>query len=223
VFFGSFAGHQRFNNPVPERTHHQFHVLGKLEHHRLVCLTDCRFVRCVLVVHRVPGGLNRGLVQRVLEVFDVRFVQVFVFGGDGDHFGSEVGFLVLRSVLKQAKIVKTAIDVYSRAMVITATQAKDQLASLLERARTGNERIVIEKHGKPAAVLVSLEDLKRLERLDSLERAALHRPLSGTVTRFDDPFGSVSSEDWLSTDGLNADGLNSGGAANQWSCLTRIS
>jgi prevent-host-death family protein len=76
-------------------------------------------------------------------------------------------------------------------MTITATQAKDQLASLLERARSG-KRIVIEKHGKPAAVLVSLEDLKRLERLDVLERAAQHRPLAGTVLRFDDPFESVS-------------------------------
>jgi prevent-host-death family protein len=80
-------------------------------------------------------------------------------------------------------------------MTITATQAKDQLANLLERARSGNERIVIEKHGKPAAVLVSLEDLKRLERLDVLERAARHRPLVGTVLRFDDPFESVS-DDW---------------------------
>ncbi len=106
---------------------------------------------------------------------------------------------------KTGKIVKTAIFVYARAMTITATQAKDQLANLLERARTGNERIVIEKHGKPAAVLVSLEDLKRLERLDSLERAAHHRPLTGSVTRFDDPFGPVSSDDWLATS-ANTDG-----------------
>ena len=80
-------------------------------------------------------------------------------------------------------------------MAMTATKAKDQLASLLERARTAGERIVIEKHGKPAAVLVSVEDWKRLERLDMLERAAQHRPLAGTVLRFDGSFEPVSSDD----------------------------
>ena len=80
-------------------------------------------------------------------------------------------------------------------MTIPATKAKDQLAQLLERARTGGERIIIEKHGKPAAVLVSLADLKRLERLDALERAAQHHPLAGTVMRFDDPF-EAASNDW---------------------------
>lgn len=82
-------------------------------------------------------------------------------------------------------------------MNVTATTAKNSLPELLERTRTAGERIVIEKHGKPAAVLVSLGDLKRLERLDALERAAIHRPLKGTVKRYDDPFGpAVPPEDW---------------------------
>ena len=81
-------------------------------------------------------------------------------------------------------------------MTMTATQAKDQLASLLERARTAGERIVIAKHGKPAAALVSIKDLERLERLDRLERAAQHHPLAGTVLRYDDPFEPISSDDW---------------------------
>jgi prevent-host-death family protein len=93
------------------------------------------------------------------------------------------------------KIAKLTIPAYRNLMTMTATKAKDQLANLLERARTAGERIVIEKHGKPVAVLVSIEDLKRLERLDMLERAAQHRPLAGTVLRFDDPFGPVSG-DW---------------------------
>jgi prevent-host-death family protein len=81
-------------------------------------------------------------------------------------------------------------------MSITATQAKDQLAQLLERTRNAGERIVIEKHGKPTAVLVSIEDLKRLERLDALERAAQHRPLVNSVQRYENPLDSISSEDW---------------------------
>ena len=84
-------------------------------------------------------------------------------------------------------------------MTVTATEAKDQFAQLLERARSGVDRIVIEKHGKPAAVLVSIADLKRLERLDALELAAQHQPLACTVLRFDDPFEPVSSADWIAS------------------------
>ncbi len=77
-------------------------------------------------------------------------------------------------------------------MSVSATQAKDQLASLLERTRRSGERIIIEKHGKPAGVLVSVEDLARLERLDQLERAAVARPLAGTVKIFVNPFEAVA-------------------------------
>ncbi len=73
-------------------------------------------------------------------------------------------------------------------MSVTATQAKDQLSALLERTRGAGERIVIEKHGRPAGVLVSIEDLHRLERLDALENAAVARPLTGSVLQYLDPF-----------------------------------
>jgi prevent-host-death family protein len=73
-------------------------------------------------------------------------------------------------------------------MSVTATQAKDQLSALLERTRSAGERIVIEKHGKPAGVLVSIDDLHRLERLDELEHAAIARPLAGSVQAYRDPF-----------------------------------
>ena len=79
-------------------------------------------------------------------------------------------------------------------MSVTATQAKDQLSSLLERTRSGGERIVIEKHGKPAAALVSIEDLHRLERLDALEIAAFVRPLVGSVIQYLNPFEAAT--DW---------------------------
>ncbi len=79
-------------------------------------------------------------------------------------------------------------------MSVTATQAKDQLSALLERTRGAGERIVIEKHGKPAGALVSIEDLKRLERLDALERSAVARPLAGSVSQYVDPFEPAT--DW---------------------------
>ena len=83
-------------------------------------------------------------------------------------------------------------------MSVTATQAKDQLSALLERTRSAGERIVIEKHGKPAGVLVSIEDLRRLERLDVLEHAAIIRPLAGSVQVFRDPFEPATEWDLAS-------------------------
>jgi prevent-host-death family protein len=80
-------------------------------------------------------------------------------------------------------------------MSVTATQAKDQLSTLLERTRSAGERIVIEKHGKPAGVLVSIDDLRRLERLDELEHAAVARPLAGSVKEYRDPFEPATEWD----------------------------
>lgn len=42
-------------------------------------------------------------------------------------------------------------------------EAKTHLSEYLNRVRYGGERIVIERHGKPVAALVSTQDLARLE------------------------------------------------------------
>ena len=42
-------------------------------------------------------------------------------------------------------------------------EAKTHLSEYVNRVRYGGERIVIERHGKPVAALVSTEDLARLE------------------------------------------------------------
>jgi prevent-host-death family protein len=46
-------------------------------------------------------------------------------------------------------------------------RARDVLGDLVNRAGYANERIVITKHGKPAAALVSMGDLERLRALDA--------------------------------------------------------
>ena len=110
--------------------------------------------------------------------------------------GVDTQTAILKALLKHENIAKTAIIQYHDCMSITATKAKDQFSNLLERVRVTSERIVIEKHGKPAAVLVSVADLERLQRLDALEQAAPHQPLAGTVRRFDDPFEPIAASDW---------------------------
>lgn len=49
---------------------------------------------------------------------------------------------------------------------VGAHEAKTHLADFLNRATYAGERIIVERHGKPIAALVSLNDLLRLEAGD---------------------------------------------------------
>lgn len=46
---------------------------------------------------------------------------------------------------------------------IPVTQARAELADLINRVVYGGERVVVTRHGKPLVALVSAEDLRRLE------------------------------------------------------------
>ena len=46
---------------------------------------------------------------------------------------------------------------------IPVTQARDELADLINRVAYGHERIVLTRHSKPVACLVPPEDLARLQ------------------------------------------------------------
>ena len=49
---------------------------------------------------------------------------------------------------------------------VRASIARDSFADTLNRVAYRGERIVLERHGKPVAALVSLDDLDLLERLE---------------------------------------------------------
>ena len=60
--------------------------------------------------------------------------------------------------------------------VVSATEARANFQDLINRAEYGRERILIERHGKPAVAMISIEDLKRLEAMeDAIDSAALRR------------------------------------------------
>ncbi|MER5193568.1 type II toxin-antitoxin system Phd/YefM family antitoxin [Streptomyces sp. NPDC002884] len=61
---------------------------------------------------------------------------------------------------------------------IPVTQARAELADLINRVVYGGERVVVTRHGKPLVALVSAADL---ERLDELDRAA-EEPVISSVT-----------------------------------------
>ncbi|MGW1273664.1 type II toxin-antitoxin system Phd/YefM family antitoxin [Streptomyces sp. NPDC002491] len=49
---------------------------------------------------------------------------------------------------------------------IPVTQARAELADLINRVVYGGERVVVTRHGKPLIALVSAADLERLDELD---------------------------------------------------------
>jgi len=46
------------------------------------------------------------------------------------------------------------------------SRAKSELSELVNRVRYGRERVVLSRHNKRVAALVSIEDLERLEALE---------------------------------------------------------
>ncbi|MFJ3414874.1 type II toxin-antitoxin system Phd/YefM family antitoxin [Streptomyces sp. NPDC086082] len=58
---------------------------------------------------------------------------------------------------------------------IPVTQARAELADLINRVVYGGERVVVTRHGKPLVALVSAADL---ERLDELDKAGEERVIS---------------------------------------------
>ncbi|WP_381801863.1 type II toxin-antitoxin system Phd/YefM family antitoxin [Streptomyces niveus] len=55
---------------------------------------------------------------------------------------------------------------------IPVTQARAELADLINRVVYGEEHVVVTRHGKPLVALVSAADLARLESLKSEEAEA---------------------------------------------------
>ncbi|MDM9586325.1 type II toxin-antitoxin system Phd/YefM family antitoxin [Nostoc sp. GT001] len=62
---------------------------------------------------------------------------------------------------------------------ISATEARANFQELISRAEYKRERIVIERHGKAAVAIISLDDLKLLEAIeDAIDSEALRRAVS---------------------------------------------
>ncbi|GAA2528470.1 MULTISPECIES: type II toxin-antitoxin system Phd/YefM family antitoxin [Streptomyces] len=61
---------------------------------------------------------------------------------------------------------------------IPVTQARAELADLINRVVYGGERVVVTRHGKPLVALVSADDLRRLEELQELQEPAEEQVIS---------------------------------------------
>ncbi|WP_307629371.1 type II toxin-antitoxin system Phd/YefM family antitoxin [Streptomyces turgidiscabies] len=56
---------------------------------------------------------------------------------------------------------------------IPVTQARAELADLINKVVYGGERVVVTRHGKPLVALVSAADLERLDKLDAAEEQVI--------------------------------------------------
>jgi len=61
---------------------------------------------------------------------------------------------------------------------IPVTQARAELAELINRVVYGGERVVVTRHGKPLVALVSAADLERLEELQEVPEPAEEQVVS---------------------------------------------
>ncbi len=67
----------------------------------------------------------------------------------------------------------------SMAYEIPVTQARAELADLINRVVYGGERVVVTRHGKPLVGLVSAADLERLDAMEEQEQDAVISTVSG--------------------------------------------
>ncbi|MFJ9740727.1 type II toxin-antitoxin system Phd/YefM family antitoxin [Streptomyces sp. NPDC101166] len=73
---------------------------------------------------------------------------------------------------------------------IPVTQARAELADLINRVVYGGERVVVTRHGKPLVALVSAADLERLDALD----APTEEQVISSVSTVRDPAPSAPGE-----------------------------
>ncbi|MEU6911633.1 type II toxin-antitoxin system prevent-host-death family antitoxin [Streptomyces olindensis] len=65
---------------------------------------------------------------------------------------------------------------------IPVTQARAELADLINRVVYAGERVVVTRHGKPLVALVSADDLRRLEELAESAEPAEEQVISAVST-----------------------------------------
>ena len=81
------------------------------------------------------------------------------------------------------------------------SQARKDFAEIVNKVRYGNERAIIEKHGKDCVAIIPITDLKILERIEDFidlqdaEKALKEAEEKGTI-----PFEQVLKEAGLSNE-----------------------
>jgi len=79
---------------------------------------------------------------------------------------------------------------------IPLADVKNRLSALVDRVEREHDRVVITKHGRPAAVLLSVEDLESLEEtLDVMDSADLLAEIREALAELDAGGAPVMTRD----------------------------
>jgi prevent-host-death family protein len=78
---------------------------------------------------------------------------------------------------------------------VTVSEARERLADLLGQVRHGGEDVVIKKHGKPVAVMISLQAMAYYERLEEEDLA--REGAKAYAEYLADPSKAVTLEEYL--------------------------
>ncbi|MFJ3234201.1 type II toxin-antitoxin system Phd/YefM family antitoxin [Streptomyces sp. NPDC086787] len=89
---------------------------------------------------------------------------------------------------------------------IPVTQARAELADLINRVVYGGERVVVTRHGKPLVALVSAADLERLEELQDPAEDKVASSVSSVHDRTSAPGGPETRRFGLAAEHRRADG-----------------
>ena len=86
---------------------------------------------------------------------------------------------------------------------VPVTQARAQLAELINRVVYGGEQVVLTRHGKPLVALVSAADLQRLRDLDEASDERAVRTVSAALPAALPRANAAGSASWPSTAALS--------------------
>ena len=74
------------------------------------------------------------------------------------------------------------------------SEARGEFSELVNRAAYGHERVMLTRHGKPIAAIISKEDLEYLEALeDRDDLAAIEAALADPDNQEEIPWGQVKA------------------------------
>lgn len=100
--------------------------------------------------------------------------------------------------MPEAESIAILMVMSSAAEHLSLADVKNRLSEVVERLEREHGRVVITKHGRPAAVVLSIEDLEGLEEtLEILSNPALMRRIKKAQAELDAGLGETLTKEQL--------------------------
>ena len=84
--------------------------------------------------------------------------------------------------------------------VMSATQVRTQFGKVMREVISKGEPVIVERDGKPAVAVISLDDLYRLQELHSSDLRPANQALLKWLDQYEQTVDAVEAEWWLEFD-----------------------